>query len=131
MISTQFKYTSIFLGLKSMISKEGPMSLYKGFVPSLFGITHVAIQFPLYEKLKLCSKDEIPSSKHLLFSSAASKLAAVVATYPHEVLLLHTGVTDETANSNAQGGICFVRQILWNFKIRFYNYIRRGHSWPL
>lgn len=31
---------------------EGPSAFFRGLLPSLLGITHVAVQFPLYEHLK-------------------------------------------------------------------------------
>ncbi|CAH7667800.1 mitochondrial carrier domain-containing protein [Phakopsora pachyrhizi] len=69
--------------------KEGLQGFYRGLVPSLFGITHVAIQFPLYERIKLFYKkdypDDLPSSK-ILVASACSKMLASLITYPHEVL---------------------------------------------
>lgn len=38
--------------IRQIYSTEGIGAFYKGLVPSLFGIAHVAVQFPLYEKFK-------------------------------------------------------------------------------
>lgn len=32
---------------------EGIQAFYRGLIPSLVGVSHVAVQFPLYEELKL------------------------------------------------------------------------------
>lgn len=45
-------YRSTWHAVRSILRKEGGSAFYKGIVPSLFGITHVAVQFPLYEFLK-------------------------------------------------------------------------------
>ncbi|KAH9980194.1 mitochondrial NAD transporter [Lactifluus volemus] len=69
---------------------EGIRAFYRGFIPSLLGIAHVAVQFPLYEKLKIIAKrhsSDRPLSVHaILFCSAVAKMTASVATYPHEVV---------------------------------------------
>jgi hypothetical protein len=36
---------------------EGPSAFYRGLLPSLLGILHVAVQFPLYEQLKILSRE--------------------------------------------------------------------------
>jgi solute carrier family 25 folate transporter 32 len=38
--------------IRQIYRTEGLGAFYKGLVPSLFGIAHVAVQFPLYEKFK-------------------------------------------------------------------------------
>ena len=72
-----------------------------GLLPSLMGIAHVAIQFPLYEACKSWfqlramqtrnSKDL--NTLELVTASAVSKMIASTATYPHEVLRSHMHVT--------------------------------------
>ncbi|TFK24413.1 mitochondrial NAD transporter [Coprinopsis marcescibilis] len=69
--------------------KEGVSVFYRGLVPSLLGILHVAVQFPLYEQLKLYARgdsDKPLSSEAILMCSAIAKMTASIATYPHEVI---------------------------------------------
>ncbi|KAI8918067.1 mitochondrial carrier domain-containing protein [Entophlyctis helioformis] len=96
MSQSQFNYTSIVNGLSTMVRSEGWTSLYKGLGPSFLGLSHVAVQFPLYEQLKIWIRDwqvahHLDTNGNvntwgLLTASAVSKLVASVATYPHEVL---------------------------------------------
>lgn len=75
--------------LESIYKNEGLKGFYKGLIPSLVGVTHVVIQFPLYERLKLKMKKaengEL-STLSLLACSSISKMMASVSTYPHEVV---------------------------------------------
>jgi solute carrier family 25 folate transporter 32 len=66
---------------------EGIRGFYKGLGPSLIGVSHVAIQFPLYEKLKslLIESNMQSETSNILLASAVSKMVASTATYPHEV----------------------------------------------
>ncbi|TFK39009.1 mitochondrial NAD transporter [Crucibulum laeve] len=68
---------------------EGIRAFYRGLVPSLLGILHVAVQFPLYEQLKIIAQrdsDTPLTSQTILACSAISKMTASIATYPHEVV---------------------------------------------
>ncbi|EFI27223.1 mitochondrial NAD+ transporter [Coprinopsis cinerea okayama7 len=68
---------------------EGLNAFYRGLLPSLLGIAHVAVQFPLYEQLKIWAKgdsDKPLSSEAILACTAVSKMTASIATYPHEVI---------------------------------------------
>ncbi|KIY62169.1 mitochondrial NAD transporter [Cylindrobasidium torrendii FP15055 ss-10] len=68
---------------------EGISAFYRGLLPSLMGITHVAVQFPLYEQLKIWAQadsDEPLTSRVILQCSAVAKMTASVVTYPHEVI---------------------------------------------
>lgn len=98
----QYHYTSAFHGLISLFRTEGFFALYKGLAPSLLGVSHVVIQFPLYEHFKRLIGNYIhdpdghndPSTVGILVSSSLSKVIATSITYPHETVRtrMHTQV---------------------------------------
>jgi solute carrier family 25 folate transporter 32 len=104
------RYTNTWIAFRSIYKTEGWRAFYRGLAPSLIGVTHVAVHFPLYEKMKswsgercsyihrdkdwfnrvftdIAPEDGGPlNSQRILFCSALSKMVASVITYPHEVL---------------------------------------------
>mmetsp|Transcript_17088 Transcript_17088/g.32323 ORF Transcript_17088/g.32323 Transcript_17088/m.32323 type:complete len:357 (-) Transcript_17088:2320-3390(-) len=76
--------------VKSLYQEGGILMFWRGFTASLLGLSHVGIQFPVYEYLKAearrrSSKNE-ESALDLLLASATSKMVATSITYPHEVI---------------------------------------------
>lgn len=87
MESIPYKHT--FHALKCIYKVEGLKALYKGLIPSLVGVSHVVIQFPLYERLKFKMKSNDNNeltTLQLLSCSSISKMMASISTYPHEVV---------------------------------------------
>ncbi|KAF9194432.1 hypothetical protein BGZ51_009512 [Haplosporangium sp. Z 767] len=86
---TPYQYRNTLHAFTTIYKVEGPKGFYKGLGSSLMGISHVALQFPLYEKLRLWLKakdSDHVSSTNILIASSTSKMAASIATYPHEVI---------------------------------------------
>lgn len=69
---------------------EGWRGFYRGLLPSLFGVSHVAVQFPLYEQFKTSLRRRLETDELtpgvILTCSSSAKMIASVLTYPHEVL---------------------------------------------
>lgn len=86
------KYKGTFHALSNIASKEGLGTLYSGLLPSLLGVVHVAVQFPIYEyaksqlSIKHGKQVEELSIPDLIIASSASKMIASTLTYPHEVV---------------------------------------------
>ncbi|KAH7624650.1 hypothetical protein Ndes2526B_g00011 [Nannochloris sp. 'desiccata'] len=123
-----------FVDCLSQIAKtEGLPGLYKGLLPSLFLVSHGAIQFAVYEELKSAayhlrdfirplgarnvSEDKTLSSAEITACGALSKMAASIVTYPSQVVrsrlqqrmdsraLQYKGVVDVLRKTMAREGV--------------------------
>lgn len=94
---TPWHYSSTLDAARQMYRSEGLAAFYSGLAPALLGLTHVAIQFPLYEYFKQqftgvemgaspTSASEAQNTFGILAATFLSKVCATSATYPHEVL---------------------------------------------
>jgi solute carrier family 25 folate transporter 32 len=74
----------------SIYGEGGIMAFWRGLTASLIGLSHVAIQFPVYEFLKAEARDRNPDGRErpldLLMASGLSKVCGSLISYPHEVL---------------------------------------------
>ena len=93
-------YVSTLHGARSVYAADGLRGFYRGFVPSLFGVAHGALQFVIYEQLKKRQSRRQGGSGgrpgggarrrlgtlDFLWTSALSKVLAGAATYPYQVV---------------------------------------------
>lgn len=85
-------YRSTLNALYRLATEEGIRGLYSGLAPSLFGVFHVVIQFPLYERCKQLVAEhqgrgvDALGAQELVACSAFAKMVASTVTYPHEVV---------------------------------------------
>ncbi|KAI0179093.1 mitochondrial carrier [Hypoxylon sp. FL1284] len=95
-INSPWHYNSTLDAARKMYSSEGVLSFYSGLTPALLGLTHVAVQFPVYEYLRMkftgqamgemSGTDKQSHWLGVLSASILSKIMASSATYPHEVI---------------------------------------------
>ena len=110
-------YRNTLDAARKMYRAEGLLSFYSGLTPAMLGLTHVAIQFPLYEIFKEkftgltpgMPESEQDRAHHfygLAFAVFLSKVCASTATYPHEVVRtrLQTQQRSPPTHSGGLGG---------------------------
>ncbi|XP_012999421.1 solute carrier family 25 member 32 isoform X2 [Cavia porcellus] len=118
--SAQRQYKGMFDALVKIYKCEGVRGLYKGFVPGLLGTSHGALQFMAYELLKLKYNQHLQrlpeaqlSTAEYISVAALSKIFAVAATYPYQVVrarlqdqhMSYSGVVDVIARTWRKEGI--------------------------
>lgn len=111
-------YTSIAQGTAALYKSEGIKGFYRGLLPSLFGVSHGAIQFMAYEQLKnhwalsrKGGKEGLTNLDYLTLS-AVSKMFAGSITYPYQVVRARLQTYD--ARERYKGAWDVVRQVFKN-----------------
>lgn len=122
-------YPSMTAGLRSLVREEGARGLFRGLLPSLLGVSHGALYFVAYEKLKQAfrSGSVSPSSARIsqdenvtlsnmdyLLISALSKTFAGTLTYPHQVVRARLQTYDHVASGSVYTGIMDVLHRIWH-----------------
>jgi len=76
--------------LRTVWKEEGIRGLYRGLLPSFFGVSHGVVQFVVYEELnKIVRQWNNEGSVNFMQSfgtGACSKICATVSTYPYQVV---------------------------------------------
>ncbi|KAG0206323.1 hypothetical protein BGX28_002224 [Mortierella sp. GBA30] len=112
---TPYRYNNTLHAFTTIYRVEGLRGFYKGLGSSLMGISHVALQFPLYEKLrqwlKSADTDQV-SSTNILAASSTSKMAASIATYPHEVI--RTRLQNQSTHPPKYQGIIHACKVIYH-----------------
>jgi solute carrier family 25 folate transporter 32 len=87
-------YAGSLNAIRRMVQEEGIVSLYRGIGPSILLVSHGSIQFLTYEQLKnlllqrrksIDGEEEL-NANDLFVASTTSKICAILATYPYQVV---------------------------------------------
>jgi solute carrier family 25 folate transporter 32 len=109
--SKDCRYSGTMDAFSKIFREEGFAGFYKGLGPSLLGVSHITIQFPLYERLKremahnngnTTKGDTHITIFQLITAAVLSKIMASLFTYPHEVVRTRMYL-DQRANTNMLG----------------------------
>ncbi|XP_076237838.1 solute carrier family 25 member 32 isoform X2 [Calliopsis andreniformis] len=111
-------YKGTLDAIRKIYKSEGIYGLYRGFVPGVFGVSHGALQFMIYEELKnrYNTHLNVPIDTKLavveyVFCAATSKLIAAALTYPYQVVRARL----QDHHHNYSGSIECIRCI-WRFE---------------
>lgn len=102
------KYHDVPHAVMTIVKQEGISAFFRGVFPSLLGVSHVCVQFPLYEHLKLVLAERGNKSTQelsfieLICASMISKVVASTAAFPHEVLRVRQQVERDGESSLMQ-----------------------------
>ncbi|KAJ8933391.1 hypothetical protein NQ314_014031 [Rhamnusium bicolor] len=88
-------YNGMFDTLVKMYKTDGIRGYYKGLIPGIFGVSHGAVQFMVYEEMKKYYSyyynqpisTKLGTVEYLTFA-AVSKIVAASSTYPYQVVRL-------------------------------------------
>eukprot|EP00475_Leptophrys_vorax_P020571 TRINITY_DN2816_c0_g1_i1.p1 TRINITY_DN2816_c0_g1~~TRINITY_DN2816_c0_g1_i1.p1 ORF type:complete len:272 (-),score=79.17 TRINITY_DN2816_c0_g1_i1:137-952(-) len=94
-MSTQPEVYPTMLTSAKKIYKSGPRVFMSGVGASILGVSHVAVQFPVYEYLKSLNGDQT-GLMGVTAASFGSKLLACGATYPLDVIRAQMQYNGET-----------------------------------
>lgn len=103
-------YTSTWHGATQIWQSEGVRGFYRGLLPSLFGVSHGAIQFMAYEQLKnhygvsRGGKEKL-TNMDFLSLSAVSKMFAGTVTYPYQVVRARLQTYDAIRNYSSASDV--------------------------
>ncbi|XP_043712828.1 folate transporter 1, chloroplastic [Telopea speciosissima] len=93
-------YSGFYDAFRTILKEEGWLALYRGIGPGLLLVSHGAIQFTVYEEFRkvivglrceegkrsLHNGDKILNNVDYAVLGASSKLAAILLTYPYQVI---------------------------------------------
>ncbi|CAK9833934.1 Mitochondrial folate transporter/carrier [Anthophora retusa] len=112
------RYNGLVDAAKKIYKTEGWRGFYRGFVPGIFGVSHGAIQFMVYEELKNWYNNylNVPidtklSTWEYIFFAAVSKLIAAATTYPYQVVRARL----QDHHHNYRGSVHCIESI-WRFE---------------
>jgi solute carrier family 25 folate transporter 32 len=88
MTSGKTKKLTMLQTANGLYQEGGIFIFWRGMTANLMGLSHVGVQFPVYEKLKKFFRNhkQHESTWDLLLASGLSKMTACILTYPHEVI---------------------------------------------
>lgn len=92
--------TRVNVKLVDIVRNEGIRTLWRGFLPGLFGVIQGSLQFAIYDEIKtrrlnakktLALSNNVPDNGRLgqleyIFLSATSKIMATVTLYPYQLV---------------------------------------------
>jgi solute carrier family 25 folate transporter 32 len=106
-------------GARKIWRQEGLTGLYRGLIPSLFGVSHGVVQFVTYEELKkwrraTTGRDTI-QGKEGLAAGAISKIIAGVSTYPYTVVKSRLQMRPPPGQPHPYAGVVDVIRKTWRY----------------